>query len=116
MQELKDLELRALPMFTGTTVYYRVWLNFLVTEGVKYVMENGYSWFITDALSVIHTKGWRDRDFLTVKLKLKGMGAVMVIEDGDGKTLYTQKYSITDAKRELTLFYSYNVLMLSSEY
>ena len=112
-----DLELRDLAAYTGTENYYRGWLNVLLTDGVKYVMRNGYSWFVNDAISVIVGKGWRNADFLAVRLKLMGDNkAKMIIDDGNGNVLYTQKYELTDAKRELTLYYSHNVLMLSSEY
>jgi len=112
-----DLELKDLYNFTGTTNYYKAYLGFLITDGVKYIMENGYSWFVNDALSIIHTMGWRDKEFLSIKLKLKGENeAVMIIDDGNGNVMYEQVYRYTNAKKELELFYSYGVLMLSSEY
>lgn len=112
-----DLELSQLDYFTGTLEYHRGWLGVVYTNGVKYITENGYSWLVTDAISVIVSNGWRNADFLSVKLKLLGDDkALMTIEDGNGKVLHRQKYEYTDAKRELTLYYSYNVLMLASEY
>ena len=112
-----DLELKSLPFFTGTEEYHEAWLGVYVTDGVKYIMENGYSWFVNDAISVIVTKGWREKEFLSVKLELLGgCRAEMTIEDGNGNVLYGQRYAFTDAKRELTLFYSNNVLMLNTEW
>lgn len=40
----------------------------------------------------------------------------MEITDGNDNVLYRQNYDYTDAKRDLTLFYADNVLMLSGEY
>jgi hypothetical protein len=93
----------------------------LVTEGVKYIMDNGYSWFVTDFIAVIKFREkfpkLRNHPFLTVKLKLTGDSeADMIIEDGNYNELYRQHYDFTDAKKELTLFYTDDVLMLNSEY
>jgi hypothetical protein len=86
-----------------------------VTDGVAYIMNNGYSWFVTDAIAVIKTK-FKNKDFLAIKLKIDGDTAKMIIEDGNKKKLYEQKYKWTNAKKELILFWTDNVLMLSSEY
>ena len=117
MEKKDDLELKNLEQFIGTTQYYNV-LNANVTDGIKYIMDNGYSWFVTDALIVIKMK-LKTEPFLTVKLLLnetKKDTATMEISDGNDNVFYTQIYSFTDAKRDLTLFYTDNVLMLSNEY
>jgi hypothetical protein len=121
MEKEPDLELKGLNEFYGTQNYYQ-YMGVLFTDGVKYLMENGYSWFVTDAIAVIvaHPKIRRHLqkdDFLTVKLKLTGeYEADMIITDGNDTQLYRQHYDFTDAKRELKLFYTGNVLMLASEY
>lgn len=109
-----DLELKNLESYIGTTSYYKVF-GVLVTDGVKYIMENGYSWFVTDAISVIITK-LRNHDFLVVKLEVKNSTADLIISDGNNNILYKQHYKFTDAKRNLTLYYQNGVLMLASEY
>jgi hypothetical protein len=119
--EQPDLELRDLETFYATQNYYK-YMGVLLTDGIKYIAENGYSWFVTDAVSIIvaHPKIRRylARDnFLTIRLKLNGdKTAEMIFEDGNYHKLYRQHYEFTDAKRELTLFYVDNVLMLSNEY
>ena len=113
--EKEDLTLQALSQFYGTE-YYHKYLNALLTDGVAYVMKNGYAWFISDVLIVSKMK-LRNEEFLSIKLKLLGNDkAEMVITNGNGKTLYTQEYKFTDAKRELSLYFVDNVMMLSSEY
>jgi len=113
--EKVDLTLNGIEQFTGTQAYHNV-LNANVTDGVNYVMKNGYSWFITDTLIVIKMK-LRNEEFLSIKLKLLDNNkAKMVITDGNEKTLYTQEYGYTDAKRELNLFFTDKVMMLNSEY
>jgi len=102
-------------------------MGVLLTDGVKYIMENGYSWFITDAIALIICpppklkKHLQKDDFLTIELKLKNdkdgyTTADMIISDGNYNVLHKQHYDLTDAKRELKLFYVKPVLMLSSEY
>jgi len=111
----KDLNLEGLSQFTGTEQYHRC-LNALLTDGVAYVMKNGYSWFITDMLIVAKMK-LRNEEFLSITLKLlENNKAEMIITNGNGKTLYTQKYEFTDAKKGINLYFVDNVLMLSSEY
>jgi hypothetical protein len=115
-----DLELKALDSFIGTTRYYRVW-NVNVTDGVKYIMENGYSWFVTDSVIEIINLVRRYPDasnFMVVKLKVnrEKSTAVVSFEDGNGKVYKRRRYEFTDAKRDLTLFYQDGVLMLNNEY
>jgi hypothetical protein len=113
-----DLELKQLGQYYGTQQYYNVF-GVNVTEGVKYIMDNGYSWFVTDFIAVFRSRfpKLRNQPFLTVKLKLTGDSeADMIIEDGNYNELYRQHYDFTDAKRELKLFFTDNVLMLNTEY
>jgi hypothetical protein len=114
-----DLELSELGYFTGTEEYHSLGKMFgdaVVTDGVKYVMDNGYSWAVTDAMSVIKLKLSKEL-FIALKLRLgESNTAKMILTDGNEKILYEQKYEYTDAKRDLTLFFTNNVLMLSSEY
>jgi len=113
-REDEDLYLRDIDSYIGSEKLYNV-MGVYVTDGVKYIMENGYSWFVTDAIAVIRTK-LKTEDFLAIALTVKNNNAVMEITDGNGHVFYRQQYKWTDAKRNLTLFYVDNVLMLSSEY
>jgi len=113
---MSDLELKELNQFCGTQQYYKGFLNTNLTDGIAYIMNNGYTWFVNDAITVIKTE-LKNQAFLVVKLELlPDSKAKMIIDDGNGKILYTQNYDYTDAKRELKLFFTDNVLMLSSEY
>jgi hypothetical protein len=116
---MTDLKLSDLGYFTGTEQYHSMgplFRNIVVTDGVKYVMDNGYSWFVTDALAIVINK-LKDQPFLVVSLKLgKGDSGKMQIDDGNGKVLYTQKYEYTDAESEVKLYFTDNVMMVTSEY
>ena len=109
-----DLELKELGQYSGTTKYINV-LVVNATEGIEYIMKNGYSWFVTDCIAVIKTK-LKDKEFLSIKLKLNDGKGTMIITDGNDKVFYKQEYEYTDAKKELILFCTNNVLMLSGEY
>ena len=112
-----DLELRDLESFYGTTQYHKGWLNTNLTDGVAYVSENGYSWFVTDAISVIKTlPELKSERFLSIRLTIAKDKATMLIEDGNYNVLYRQEYGYTNCKRDLVLFFTDNVLMLNSEY
>jgi len=114
---MDDLELKELGGFIGTQSYYAV-LGANVTDGVKYIMDNGYSWFVTDTLAVV--KGLarlKAQPFLAVKLKrTANKEADVTIEDGNDNILHSQHYGYTDAKKDVTLYFVDNVLMLSNEY
>lgn len=118
LKDKKDLDLKDLGQFYGTEKYHKIPLfnEFNLTDGVIYIMSNGYSWFITDCLAVLKFK-FKDQPFKSVKLKLlDDQKAKMIITDGNKKILYTQKYEYTTAKKELNLYLTDNVLMLSNEY
>ena len=112
--EKQDLELKELGYHIGTQGYVNV-LGMNCTDGIGYIMKNGYSWLVTDMIVMIKAK-FKDEEFLAVKLKIKDNKGIATIEDGNDKVLYSQEYKYTDAKRDLTLFCTNNVLMLSNEY
>jgi len=113
--EHDDLELKDLDQFSGTEEYHNV-MGVNVTDGVAYVMQNGYSWFVTDMLVIVlHNQAVKNEEFLVVNLKVANKKALAVIEDGNGKVLHRQKYDYTDAKKDLTLYFECSVLMLANE-
>lgn len=116
MQEI-DLELKDLGQYYGTEMYHGVFLGVKATDGVAYVMKNGYSWFVTDAIAAAKTKpNIAKEEFLSIKLKLLGDNkGKMEISDGNDHILYTQDYNYTDAKKELDMYLIDNIILLSSE-
>ena len=85
-----DLELKELGQFIGSESYH-CYLCSKLTDGIVYVMHNGYSWFVTDALAIIRLdKRLLAEPFLAVKLKLKAdlknpewHAADLIITDGN---------------------------------
>lgn len=116
-QQTKDLELKELGYYTGTEHHWKgMWGVY--SDGVKYVIENGYGWFVNDAQIVIRMKPRLRREpFLTVELKLNEDGtAKTIITDGNENVLYTQNYAYTDAKREVKLYCENGIMILPSEH
>ena len=115
-EQEKDLDLKEIGHFTGTQGYTNV-LGLNATDGIVYIMKAGYSWFVTDMAIIIKSK-FKDEEFLCVKLEVDTQKntAKAIIDDGNGNVLYTQDYKYTDAKRDLKLFCTDNVIMLNSEY
>jgi hypothetical protein len=124
-----------LGQFYGTQGYHSLKPLFqtVMTDGVKYVFENEYAWFITDSVAVIEypeevkklAKHLAKDNFLTVTLDATNKDDIkMVIDDGNENILYTQKYdSIVDEPalpdNKLKLFWikgSPSVYMLPGEY
>lgn len=119
LQMETDLELKKLDFFSGSENYYRC-MGVLITDGVKYVAENGYAWLVIDAISKIKfDKKLRNEDFISIKLEIPKEGeAVVIFKNADGKVIKKEKYKYSNVKREFKMYYdrASNVLMLSGEY
>jgi len=117
-QDSDDLTLKDLNQYYGTEQYHNV-MGVNVTDGINYIIQNGYSWFVTDFISLVKHESIKEQEFLSIKLKLNTHGnktALMEITDGNENILYTQRYDYTNAKRELNLYFINEVLLLSGEY
>jgi len=119
-QPKDDLELKDLEQFSRSEEYHKINPfnpNQLGTDGIAYIMKNGYSWFVSDmAIAIGSNPKLKGQEFLSVKLKVNpDKTATATIDDGNGNVLYKQLYKYTDAKRDLKLFYRDNVMMLSGD-
>lgn len=117
---MSDLELKQLGQYYCSEVYYNV-MGIKVTDGIKYLMDNGYAWVVTDSIAVIQgVAKVKAEPFLVVRLKRCGENeADITIDDGGkgepAKVLYRQHYGFTDAKKDLKMYCEDGVLMLPSE-
>ena len=110
-----------LAQFTGTTRYYRISTQHLLTDGTQYLAEQAGCYWIMDAVSShvteIGTVDW----FVVVRIEVENHQAVMRYEDGNGRELARQAIPYTDfALANLTLYAVWDtqhwVIMLPSEY
>jgi hypothetical protein len=113
-----DLTLKDLGQYYGSQEWQRDRLTgVLLTDGVRYIMENGYSWFVSDALPVLKENEAKGEAFQVVGLKLgPRKEADLTIGDGNDHQLYKKHIGYTDAKAKPKLYFTDNVLMLSGEY
>ncbi len=116
-----------LDKFTGTEAYYNVY-GIKVTDGIKFLMDNGHYWLVTDIASFQSVKFSeslnygkeyiKDLPFQVWILKVTEHSAVLTLqEDSDAPILFTKKYDYTDSPfKELKLWLINGVLILPSEY
>jgi len=122
MRVTKEQLLFNLAQFTGTDQYYRILPSFIVTDGVKYLMDAGECYWLAELYGLhLVDISFQDEPFTVLKLKRLGEGAEIIIEDGNGKTLSYQGLHYTDFPLDdITLFAtwagSHWVCMLTSEY
>ena len=76
-----------LAQFIGTTQYCRILPTFVVTDGVKYLMDHAECYWLAQLYGLhLVDINFNDEPFTVLKLKRVGEAARIVIEDGNGKT------------------------------
>lgn len=105
--------------YTGTTSYYRLTSQCVLTEGVKHLADRAGSYWLVILLASYLAR--LTEDFAVLKLRKVGCGATILIEDGNDNIHFEQKIEYTDFPLEsITLFAGKDVeewvIMLPSEY
>ena len=122
-QELQQLGLDKLTLaqFTGTGVYYRISRKHVLTDGTRYLAEQGTCFWMMDAIAShlceIGTADW----FVLVRVQVTEGRAVMIYEDGNDREHARQEIPYTDFPLDsITLYACWDqehwVIMLPSEY
>jgi hypothetical protein len=111
-----------LAQFTGTNGYHRMYGNFYLTDGAKYLAETAECFWLFDLywshiMSIIPS----EKEFTVLKLTVKDCKASAVIEDGNDNAIAGQEIEYTDFPLpSITLYCSWFgdgwVAMLPSEY
>ncbi len=118
---MSKLTAQDLADFTGTTRYYRIGKQHLLTDGTQYLAEQaGCDWIIDAVASHVTEIGTQDW-FVVVRIEVIDHGAMMRYEDGNGRELARQAIPYTDFPlANLTLYAVWDtqhwVIMLPSEY
>jgi hypothetical protein len=93
---VSKLTAQDLAHFTGTTCYYCISKQHLLTEGTHQLAEQAGCYWIMDAVSShvteIGTQDW----FVVVRIEVENHQAVMRYEDRNGRELARQAISYTD--------------------
>ena len=103
----------------GTTQYWRVYPDFLITDGVKAMIELcSASWLVSDIFLLSRNEKVKNEGFVVWKLTLKGSSAVLVAEDGNYHELIREEIPFTDfpLNEGISLYWCDNVLLLPTEY
>jgi hypothetical protein len=114
--------LSALSEFTGTERYYQIYPNAVLTDGTYYLANTaGCHWLMDLYASHLASVDPKVESFTCLKLTKNGMGADIVIEDGNTHALAQQYIEYTDFPLDTFVFYAvwageFWVLMLTSEY
>ena len=122
-EELQQLGLDKLTLaqFTGTGAYYRISGKHVLTDGTRYLAEQGTCFWMMDAIAShlceIGTADW----FVLVRVQVTEGRAVMIYEDGNDREHARQEIPYTDFPLDsITLYACWDqehwVIMLPSEY
>ncbi len=118
---MSKLTAQNLAQFTGTTCYFRIGKQHLLTEGTHQLAEQAGCYWVMDAVSShlveIGTQDW----FVVVHIQVIDHEAIMHYEDGNGREMACQAIPYTDFPlANLTLYAVWDtqhwVIMLPSEY
>jgi hypothetical protein len=111
-----------LSQFIGTERYYRLLPTFVVTDGLKYLMEQADCYWLGQLYGLhLVDVDFNQNPFTVLKFVRKGEGGIVNIEDGNGVVLARQGLDYTDFPlAEYVLYACWNgdcwVGMLTSEY
>ncbi len=110
-----------LASFTGTEQYFRHWMRFVYTDGVKYLAERCGCYWLLDAIgSYQHKPKIKTAPFQiwTLNVNNEEKSAVLEMKEDSGQpVLVRQEIKYTDFPlSEIKLYYIEGVLLLTSEY
>lgn len=115
------LNFEHLHQFTGSTNWYRhsVRPSILYTDGVKYVADSAGAYWLLDyiAVSQCSETATGQQAFQVWKLDVKGGGAALSCEDGNGRTILTLTVPVTDFPEPgIELWCTNKTILLPTEY
>jgi hypothetical protein len=106
--------------FTGSERWFKHQLvpHVTYTEGVQYVAETAGAYWLLDIIATNQIEGPVSKEpFQVWKLVVADSKGVVTCDDGDGNIVHTQTIDFTDFPEEgVTLWFTNNVILLSSEY
>ena len=118
---MKNITEADLAMFTGTSRYYRLMPNHLLTEGAKYLADNAECYWLMDVIASYFPILSADNGFVLTQLTVNDARALVKLEDGNGNVLVEQRIAWTDFPLcEVKLYSCFDgaiwVTMFPSEY
>jgi hypothetical protein len=122
MKQTADELLGNLSQFIGTERYYRLLPSFVVTDGLKYLMDEADCYWLAQLFGLhLCDVDFDQNPFTVLKFTRKNSGGIANIEDGNGRILVSQELDYTDFPLDqYSLYACWNgdfwVGMLTSEY
>ena len=109
----------ALSQAIGTSQYWKVFPDFLITDGVKLMAEMcEANWLLNEIFFMLHDEKLKSEEFVVFKLILNGTSAKLKAEDGNYHELSSMDIPFTDFPLEegIIMYWCDNVLLLTTEY
>jgi hypothetical protein len=115
-EEVSKLE-SELNHFSGTEHYYRHWLGFNYTDGVKYLAERAGAYWLLDVIGSYQPQ-LKNKEFQIWRIEVESNKGLVTMREDDGlPNIIRQDIPYTDFPlREFELYYVDNVLLLKGEY
>jgi len=118
--DAEDLK-NSLSQFIGTERYYRINPRAVLTDGTKYLADTAKAYWLFDAIASYLPKFTGLEDFVVAELTVTGSKAELLLENGNGLVLDSQRIEYTDFPLpSIQLFACWGgefwVLMLPNEY
>ena len=111
-----------LSQFIGTERYYRLLPTFVVTDGLKYLMDEANCYWLAQLYGLhLVSVDFNQNPFTVLVFTRKSSGGIVNIEDGNGNLLVQQRLDYTDFPFDEYRLYAcwdgeHWVGMLTSEY
>lgn len=115
---MPEMSPQELDQFTGTEYYYKHWLGYKYTDGVKYLAQKAGAFWLIDAVCSYQYK-FKNIDFQLWELTVnEDNSAVLTMrEDSDKPLLVKQEIPWTDFPlQHIELYFIDGVMLLTSEY
>ena len=122
MKQSKTELLSNLSQFIGTEHYYRLLPSFVLTDGLKYLIDAAECYWLAQLYGLhLVDVDFNENPFTVLKFTRKGEGGIVKIENGNGVVLALQGLDYTDFPLDQFSFFAcWNgevwVGMLTSEY
>jgi hypothetical protein len=86
-----------LTQFIGTERYYRLLPTFVVTDGLKYLIDEADCYWLAQLFGLhLVSLDFNKNPFTVLLFTRKGCGGIVNIEDGNGNFLVQQRLDYTD--------------------
>ena len=83
--------------FIGTERYYRLLPTFIVTDGLKYLMDKAECYWLAQLYGLhLVSVDVHKNPFTVLKFVRTGSGGTVTIEDGNGKVMVQKRLDYTD--------------------